>query len=81
MSSVDDVAVICTSVQTVYLCDQNSLSPVKTKIELDSHADTFVVGDHCLVVHYHNRPVNIFGYDPKVVSKHAHIVDATVAYT
>ena len=51
---------------------------VKTKMELDSHVDTCVLDDHCLLVHDHNRPVNVFGYDPKVVSKHAHIVDATI---
>ena len=40
-----------------------------------------VVADHCLVVHDHNRWVNVFGYYPKAWSKHAHIVNATVAST
>ena len=46
MTCVDDIIVICASVQTAQLCAQNSLAVVKTKIELDPHADTFVVSDH-----------------------------------
>ena len=53
---------------------------VKTEIELDSHSDTCVVGDHCLSVHDHKRSVNVYGYDPKSGSKHACLVDATVIY-
>ena len=60
--------VICVSVQTVHLSAQNSLAVVKAKIELYSHADTCVVGDYCLIVYDHNRPVNVFGYDPKADS-------------
>ena len=41
----------------------------QSKIELDSHSDTCVVGDQCLVVHDHNRPVNVYGRDPKAGSK------------
>ena len=64
--------------QTVQLCVQNSFTVVKAKVEFNSHADTCVVGDHCLVVHDHNRSVNVFGYDPKAELKHAHIVNANV---
>ena len=65
MISVDNYTAICTSVQTVQLCAQNSLTILETKVELDSYADTCVVGDYCLVVHNHNKPMNVFGYDPK----------------
>ena len=81
MSFVDNYTVFCASVQTVQLSGQKSLTAVKTKKESDSHADVCVVGDHCLVEHDHNRTVNVFGYDPKAGSKHACIVNATVAYT
>ena len=81
MSCVDDEGVICISVQTVHFSAPNSLPVVETKIKLDSHADICVVGDHCLVVGDHNRPVNVFRYNPKVGSKHAYIINATVAYT
>ena len=58
-----------------------SITVVKTKIELDSHADICAVCDHCLIVHNHNRPVNVYGYNPKAGSKYAYFIDATVAYT
>ena len=72
--------VSCASYQTVKLSTQNSVTVVKTQIELDSHADKCFVGDHCLIVHDHNRPMNIYGYDPKMELKHACTVDATIAY-
>ena len=67
--------------QTVLLRDHNILAVVNTKIDLDSLEDICVISDHCLVVHDHNRPVNVFGYDQKAGLKHACIVNATVAYT
>ena len=56
---------ICASVQTVDLSALNSTAVVKTKIKLNSHADTCIVGDHCLIVHDHNRTVNIYDTIPK----------------
>ena len=50
------------------------------KVELDSHADTCVVGDNCLVFHDHNRPVNVYSYDPKDDHRGAKTVDASVGY-
>ena len=77
-------SVICTSVWTVHLSAHTSIAVVETKIELDTHAGTCVVGEHCLIVHDHNRPVNVYGYvygyNPKAGSKDACIVDAAVAY-
>ena len=40
---------------------------------------TCEVGEQCLVIHGHNRPVNVIEYDNKVVPKHACIVNAAVA--
>ena len=57
-------SVICASVQTVHLSAQKSLAVVKTNIELDLLAYSCVVGDYCLVVHNHNRPEYVFGYNP-----------------
>ena len=63
MSCVDVYeGVSLTSVQTVHLSAHKSLVVVKTKVKLDSHADTCVVGDHYLIVHDHNRPVNYYGH-------------------
>ena len=39
----------------------------KPKVELDSLAEIFVVGDCCLVIHDHNEPVNVYSYNPKKV--------------
>ena len=64
MGSVDKHTVSCTSVQRVHLSAQKGLTLVDTIIELDSHADTCVIGDQWLVVHDHNRPVSVYGYDP-----------------
>jgi len=33
------------------------------KVELDSHADTSVVGRHCHIIHHHRQVVNVVGYD------------------
>ena len=73
MSCIDNSDVICTSVQTVLLFAQNNLA-----IELDSLADIYAVGDYCLLVHDHHRPVNVFGNNSKAGSKNACIVNATV---
>ena len=45
------------------------------------HAGTCVLGDHGLIVLDHSIPVNVYRYDPKAGLKHAHVIDATVAYT
>ena len=31
---------------------------------LDSNTDTCVIGQHALILHDFNRPVNVVGYDP-----------------
>ena len=36
---------------------QTSVASNKPKVELDLHAHTCVVGDNCLVIHHHDRPV------------------------
>ena len=52
----------------------------KPKIEFDSHADTCVVGDNCLVIHDHNRPETVYSYDPKDGQRSTKTVHATVGY-
>ena len=56
-----------------------SVASSKPKIELDSHEDTCVVGDNCLVIHDHNRPVNVYSHDPKDDHRSTKTVDAAVA--
>ena len=57
-----------------------SVESSKPKVELDSHADTCVVGDNCLAIHDHNEPVNVNCYDQKDGHRSVKTVDATVDY-
>ena len=57
-----------------------SVASSKSKVALDSHADICVLGDNCLVIHDHNRQVNVYSYDPKDGHKSAKTVNATVVY-
>ena len=52
------------------------------RIELDSHADTSVVGETTgLLIHDYNRPVRVHGYDESVgQAKNCKTVSAVVAY-
>ena len=49
-------------------CSKKSDSSWNLK-KLDSHADIYVVGVQCLVVHDYNRHMKVYGYDPKAKSK------------
>ena len=55
-----------------------SIAYNKPKVELDSHADTCVVGHNSSVIHDHNRPVNV--YNPKDGYRSDKTVDVTVGY-
>ena len=60
-----------------------SLTPInESRSELDSHADTCVVGNKtALVIHDFDRPVRVQGYSPNVGAKEdCHVVSAVVAY-
>lgn len=49
--------------------------------DLDSHADQSAVGTNALVVHDHDRPVNLRGYDPSgPVARSLRTVNAALAY-
>ncbi len=65
-------------VQTVKsTCSQSNFN--KISVELDSHADTCVVGSNVLVVHDHERFVDIYGFDRKSQRSNACTVDAAIA--
>ena len=50
--------------------------------DLDSPADTCVIGKHALIVHDFNRPVNVVGYDilKGIMTPNCRTVLAAVAY-
>ena len=52
------------------------------RVELDSHADTFVVGRNCLIMHYTKRVCDVMPYSDKYESKTAvPIVTAATGFT
>lgn len=53
----------------------------ETTLELDSHADTCVLGRHALITLDHNRPVAVMGYDESLGTKTYKTVSGVVAYT
>ncbi len=52
----------------------------ETTLELDSHADTCVLGCDALVILDYNRPVSVVGYDESLRSKTYQTVSGVVAY-
>ena len=51
------------------------------RVELDSHADTCVVGRHALIIHEHPKVVMVSGFDPSQPARKATVVDAAIKYT
>jgi hypothetical protein len=51
----------------------------ETTLELDSHADTCVLGCNALILHDYLRPVSIQGYDP-VLGTQYNTVSGTLAF-
>ena len=57
------------------------LAKVTPRTELDTYADTCVVGKNCLIVHAYNRWVTVTGYDPQLgCVKDLKVVAASIAY-
>ena len=55
-------------------------SDYKTTLELDSHADTCVLGRDALIILDYQQPVSIVGYDKSLGSKTYQTVSGVVAY-
>ena len=58
----------------------SSIQTNEITVELDSHADTCVVGPNSLIFHEHDRYVMVNGFDPSMPAMRAKIVDAAVLY-
>jgi hypothetical protein len=52
----------------------------ETTLELDSHADTCVLGWDALIIQDYNRPVEVYGCDQNLGSKTYQMVSGVVAY-
>ena len=53
----------------------------ETTLELDSHADTCIIGRHALITLDYNRPVFMVGYDKALGTHEYSTVSGVVAYT
>jgi hypothetical protein len=53
----------------------------KTTLELDSHADTSILGRHALIILDYDRPVTVVGYDESLGTHVYPTVSGVVAYT
>jgi hypothetical protein len=53
----------------------------ETTLELDSHANTCVLGRHALITLDHNRSVAVMGYDESLGTTTYTTVSGVVAYT
>jgi hypothetical protein len=42
------------------------LTNTQTTLDLDSHADTCVLGQNCLIILDHNRPIQVHSYNPSL---------------
>ena len=51
-----------------------------TTLELDSHANTCVLGRDCLVILDYDQPVQVMGYDPALGAKTYKTVSRVVPY-
>ncbi len=51
-----------------------------TTLELDSHADTCVLGRDCLVILDYSQPVQVVGYDPALGAKTYRTISGVVAH-
>lgn len=56
------------------------LNDIETTLELDSHADTCVVGEHALIIYDFNRPTDVHGYDKTQGSQRYRTVTAVLRY-
>ena len=67
---------------TRFITDINSKlkSTGETTLELDSHADTCVLGRDALIIQDYERPVNVQGYDPALGSTTYATVSGALAY-
>ena len=74
------------SVQTVrtfvlrHAVNSTNSRNLSLKVELDSHADTCVVGSNVRIVREHSRVVNVTGFDPLQPARQAKIVDCCIRY-
>ena len=53
---------------------------VNSSLELDSHADSLVIGSEALIIRTYDRKVKVNGFTPELGSKTVDVIDAALAY-
>ena len=53
---------------------------IDTSLELDSHADTYVIGKYCLILNDYERPVTVYGYERALGAKSFRTLSAVLGY-
>ncbi len=74
------IDLLCNICPIVTVKSLDSSLNTNIQVELDSHADTSVVGSNVLIVHDHEGYVDVYGYNSKSRHKNVTTVDAAVAY-
>ena len=52
----------------------------ESMLDMDSHADKYVLGADALVIQYHGRPVNVLSYDPALGDRTYQTVSGVIGY-
>ena len=68
------------SITSIKINEISTVNGNHSRVELDSHADTCVIGKNAMIIYDHRRRVSVTGYDPKAGSNLYRIVSAAVAY-
>jgi hypothetical protein len=58
----------------------SSNNPLGTSLELDSHADTTVLGAGALIIQSYDQPVEVVGYDPQQGLQMFEMVSSILAF-
>ena len=64
------------SITSVKIQELSTANDYHSRVELDRHSDTCVIGKNAMVIHDHRRRVSVTGYDPKAGSNLYRIVSA-----
>jgi hypothetical protein len=57
-----------------------SNNPLEASLELDSHADTTVVGAGALIIQSYDHPVEVVGYNPQQGSQTVETFSGVLAF-
>ena len=62
------------------MSSMSSNNPLESSLELDSHADTTVLGAGALIIQSYDQPVEVVGYDPQQGSQMFEMVSGILAF-